>query len=189
MLCAARRRLADAETAYRSALALQPDDVAALTNLGLVLEQLRRLDEAEACQRRALALAPGLADLHNHLAGVLARRPDAQHEAEAEWHYREALRLAPQDARHASNLGALLYDLGRVQEAEQVLRAAVAQAPGLASAQINLGHLLLSVGRLAEGFDHAAQSDALLPHSAVVPGFPEPPPPGAALQWTGQPLQ
>ncbi len=189
VLCAARRRLADAETAYRSALALQPDDVAALTNLGLVLEQLRRLDEAEACQRRALALAPGLADLHNHLAGVLARRPDAQHEAEAEWHYREALRLAPQDARHASNLGALLYDLGRVQEAEQVLRATVAQAPGLASAQINLGHLLLSVGRLAEGFDHAAQSYALLPPTAVVPGFPEPPPPGAALQWTGQPLQ
>ena len=189
VLCAGGRRLAAAEAAYRSALALQPDDVAALTNLGLVLEQLRRLDEAEACQRRALALAPGLADLHNHLAGVLARRPDAGHEAEAERHYREAMRLAPQDARHRSNLGALLYDLGRVQEAEQVLRAAVAQAPGLASAQINLGHLLLSMGRLPEGFAHAAQSYALLPPAAVVPGFPEPVPPGVARQWTGQPLQ
>ncbi|MGC3986324.1 MAG: tetratricopeptide repeat protein [Pseudorhodoferax sp.] len=189
VLCAARRRPADAEAAYRRALALQPDDVAALTNLGLVLEQQRRLDEAEACQRRALALAPDLADLHNHLAGVLARRPDGRHEAEAEWHYREALRLAPQDARHGSNLGALLYDLGRVQEAEQVLRAAVAQAPHLACAQINLGHLLLSVGRLPEGFDHAARSCALLPPAAVVPGFPDPPPPGAAQPWTGQPLQ
>ncbi|GHC78777.1 hypothetical protein GCM10007320_19500 [Pseudorhodoferax aquiterrae] len=189
VLCAASRRPADAEAAYRRALALQPDDVAALTNLGLVLEALRQLDEAEACQRRALALAPDLADLHNHLAGVLARRPDAGHEAEAEQHYREALRLAPQDARHGSNLGTLLYDLGRVQEAEQVLRTAVAQAPGLASAQINLGHLLLSVGRLPEGFGHAARSYALLPPQAVVPGFPEPPPPGAAQQWIGQPLQ
>ncbi|WP_326543366.1 tetratricopeptide repeat-containing glycosyltransferase family protein [Pseudorhodoferax sp.] len=189
VLLAGGRRLDDAEAAYRSAMALQPDDVAALTNLGLVLEQLRRLDEAEACQRRALALAPELADLHNHLAGVLARRPDGHHEAEAERHYREALRLAPQDARHLSNLGALFYDLGRVQEAEQVLRAAVAQAPGLASAQINLGHLLLSMGRLPEGLAHAAQSYALLPPSAVVPGFPTPPPPGAARQWTGQPLQ
>nr|WP_145548705.1 tetratricopeptide repeat protein [Variovorax boronicumulans] len=188
VLCAASQRLADAETAYRHALALQPDDVAALTNLGLVLEQQRRLDEAEACQRRALALAPDLAELHNHLAGVLARRPDERHEAQAEWHYREALRLAPQDARHLSNLGALLYDLGRVQEAEQVLRTAVSQAPALASAQINLGHLLLSMGRLPEGFDHAARSYALLPPQAVVPGFPATPPPGAAQPWAGQAL-
>ncbi|KQP49868.1 tetratricopeptide repeat protein [Pseudorhodoferax sp. Leaf274] len=191
VLLAARRRLAQAEAAYRSALELQPDDVAALTNLGLVLEQQRRIDEAEACQRRALALAPDEAEVHNHLAGVLARRPsaDGRCEAEAEWHYREALRLQPRDARHLSNLGALLYDLGRVHEAERVLRAAVAQAPGLASARINLGQLLLSVDRLAEGFAQAAAGYALLPPGAVAPGFPDPPPPGAAPQWTGQPLQ
>ena len=190
LLLAARQRLADAETAYRQALEQLPDDVAARTNLGLVLERQGRFEEAEACQRQALALAPGVAEVHNHLAGVLARRhsQDGRYEAEAEMHYRQAVRLQPQDARNLSNLGALFYDLGRVHEAEQALRAALVQQPALASAHTNLGQLLLSMGRLPEGFAHTAAGDGALEPGAL-PGFPDPLPAGAAQPWTGQPLQ
>ena len=187
-LLAAQGRHAEAETQYRAVLEHDPGDFAALTNLGLVLEEQRCLPEAEACQRRALALAPHRPEIHNHLAGVLARKHGADgSEAEAELHYREAHRLAPDDARHLSNLGALFFDLGRTREAETTLRAALALDPGLASAHINLGQLLLSLGRLPDGFRHTALRYRLRVPGAV-PGFPDRPPAGAARPWQGQPL-
>ncbi|QHI97142.1 tetratricopeptide repeat protein [Xylophilus rhododendri] len=189
VLLAANKRWPEAEDAYRHALERRPDDVAALTNLGLTLEELRRHDEAEACQRRALALAPDRPEVHNHLAGVLARRQGlgGDAEAEAEFHYREALRLQPENAAHLSNLGALFFDQGRIHEAESAFRAALAQDAELASAHINLGQLLLSMGRLPEGFQHTEMRYRMRVTGSV-PGFPEPPPAGAARQWTGQPL-
>lgn len=186
VLLAAGKRWVEAETLYRSALEMRPDDVATLTNLGLALEELRRFDEAESLQRRALALAPDRAEVHNHLAGVLARKPDGTG-GEAEHHYREALRLQPGHAAHLSNLGALFFDQGRVRAAEDTLRAALAMDPEQPSAHINLGQLLLSLGRLPEGFEHTEMRYRLkVPGS--VPGFPATPPPGAARRWQGEPL-
>lgn len=186
VLLAADKRWAEAETLYCSALQMRPDDVAALTNLGLALEELRRFDEAETLQRRALALAPGRAEIHNHLAGVLARKPQGV-AGEAEHHYREALRLQPGHAAHLSNLGALFFDQGRVQAAEDTLLEALALDPGQPSAHINLGQLLLSLGRLQQGFEHTEMRYRLkVPGS--VPGFPRTPPANAARQWKGEPL-
>lgn len=186
VLLAAGKRWAEAETLYRSALEMRPDDVAALTNLGLALEELRRFDEAETLQRQALALAPERAEIHNHLAGVLARNPRGV-AGEAENHYREALRLQPGHAAHLSNLGALFFDQGRVHEAEETLREALVLDPQQASAHINLGQLLLSLGRLPEGFEHTEMRYRLRVPGAV-PGFPDQPPPHAARQWRGEPL-
>ncbi|MCZ2496549.1 tetratricopeptide repeat protein [Xylophilus sp. Kf1] len=188
VLLAAGRRWAEAEARYRAALALRPDDMAALTNLGLVLEEQRRFEEAEALQRRALALAPDRAEVHNHLAGVLARRADAGGPGgEAERHYREAVRLQPDNAVHRSNLGALWFDQGRLAEAEEALRQALAMDPQQPSAHINLGQLLLSLGRLPEGFEHTEMRYRLRVPGAV-PGFPRQPPAGAARPWRGEPL-
>ena len=186
VLLAAGKRWEEAETCYRTALRSRPDDVAALTNLGLVLESTGRIAEAELLQRRALALAPERAETHNHLAGVLARRGDTAPE-EAEFHYREALRLQPENAAHRSNLGAFFFDTGRVGEAETAFRAALAQDPELASAHINLGQLLLSLGCLQEGFEHTEMRYRMRVPGAL-PGFPNHPAPGSARQWKGEPL-
>ena len=182
---AAGKRWDEAEAAYREALQRLPDDPAAITNLGLVLEEQRRFAEAETCQRRALALAPDRPEIHNHLAGVLARKPEGA--AEAESHYREALRLQPDNAANSSNFGALMFDLGRVDEAQAWLRHALSLDPASASAHINLGQLLLSLGRLPEGFRHTEMRYRTRVPGAV-PEFPEPAPPGAAPQWQGEPL-
>ena len=186
VLLAAGKRWHEAEACYRLALQSQPDDLAALTNLGLVLESLGRLAEAEHLQRRALALAPDRAETHNHLAGVLARGT-GEAPREAERHYREALRLQPGNPAHLSNLGAFLFDEGRLDEAEASLRAAIAQDPALASAHINLGQLLLSLGQLPEGFGHTEMRYRMRVPGAM-PGFPERPAPGSARQWQGEPL-
>lgn len=189
VLLASAKRLFEAEGAYRHALDIQPDEVAALTNLGLVLEEQHRFAEAETFQRHALALAPDIAEVHNHLAGVLSRRqsPDHRYEAEAEFHYREAIRLQPDDARNHSNLGGLLFSLGRDEEAEQALRAALARDPELVSAHTNLGHVLLAMGRLPEGFRHAEMRYHSRATSSLA-GFPRQLSADVAQKWAGQPL-
>src|SRR5262249_20516254 len=51
-------RLKDALASYDQALAMRPDDAAALSNRGLALHELKRFDEALASYDRALALRP-----------------------------------------------------------------------------------------------------------------------------------
>jgi len=78
-------RLAEAETAYRSALARWPESAAAWLALGNVALAGARLDEAEAAFRRASVLAPDSASAWNNLAHVLlfaGRRDEARAAAE-----------------------------------------------------------------------------------------------------------
>lgn len=55
-------KLAEAVSAYRSALALEPAFADAHNNLGVALRRQGNLDEALACHDRALALMPGHPD-------------------------------------------------------------------------------------------------------------------------------
>jgi tetratricopeptide (TPR) repeat protein len=66
-------RGAEAEIAYRSALARWPESAGAWLGLGNVALAGGRLAEAEAAFRRATALAPGSAPAWNNLAHVLVR--------------------------------------------------------------------------------------------------------------------
>jgi len=66
-------RRAEAEAAYRSALARWPDSAAAWLALGNVALAGERLADAEHAFRRATALAPGSAPAWNNLAHVLHR--------------------------------------------------------------------------------------------------------------------
>ena len=60
--CRARSvEVAEAETCYRRALALQPHDAEIWSNLGYVLQKQDRLEDAEAALRRALELDPSSA--------------------------------------------------------------------------------------------------------------------------------
>jgi len=67
-------RAAEAETAYRTALARWPESATAWLALGNVALGEGKLLEAEAAYRRAVALAPDEAPAWNNLAHVLHRR-------------------------------------------------------------------------------------------------------------------
>ncbi|MDB5893796.1 MAG: tetratricopeptide repeat protein, partial [Rhodoferax sp.] len=66
-----QRRLAEAESHYRQALALQPGYAEAHCNLGLVLQDQGRMAEAQAAYRAALATRPDYALAHHNLGNAL----------------------------------------------------------------------------------------------------------------------
>lgn len=73
---AAQGRVMEAETAYRAALTLEPDNPVALNNLAwLLCQEGRSFDEAEQLVRRAIALeGEPRAAYQDTLAAILAAR-------------------------------------------------------------------------------------------------------------------
>ncbi len=84
-------------------------------------------------------------------------------------HYRETLRLEPDNAIAHNNLGMLLAaadaspDQARLAEALDHFRRAVASRPDLAIAQNNLGNLLMRLGRYEDAVAHFEQAIAQNP--------------------------
>jgi tetratricopeptide (TPR) repeat protein len=112
------RRVADAEAAFRNALALAPHSLPALTNLASTLAQTGRLAEAESLMVEALRVDPGDRNTRFNLCEVRAERrlasgEELRHagrttEALTEYHgalaaLEEAARLAPGDSTTAQN--------------------------------------------------------------------------------------
>jgi protein O-GlcNAc transferase len=162
---------AKAETCYRAALAIVPDHVGAIINLGWLLREQGRLDEAESVLEAALssgraeALQPlgNLLELRRARGGdilavwaAIARLDPLNAEAwtqlavaargarplEALDCFRKAVAAEPFSAAHHSNLGIILTDLGRVHEAAAVLRNALVLQPDFADAMVNLASAL-----------------------------------------------
>lgn len=97
----ALRRHAEAEAAYRRALALQPDFAQARLNLGHQLEQLNRADDALAQWQEVLARTPAVTpearDLHLHALNNMARLLELQRRyEEAEARMCESLAIKPE---------------------------------------------------------------------------------------------
>jgi tetratricopeptide (TPR) repeat protein len=104
----------EAETAYRAALNLERDHVAATINLGRLRHMARALPEAEDLYRQALAIAPDHPTAHFNLGVVLEDR-GATEAAIAE--YKEAVRLDPRVADVHFNLARLYQQAGDQQAA------------------------------------------------------------------------
>ena len=124
---------------YREAISADPDDAAAHSNLGFLLNNLKRYDEAEEEYREAIRANPDDAAAHSNL-GVLLN--DLKRHDEAEEEYREAIRANPDLVEAHHNLGLLLNNLKRYDEAEEEYREAIRADPDYAAAHSNLGSLL-----------------------------------------------
>lgn len=147
---AAAQRQGDLQEAvreYRAALAADPRDADAHSNLGSVLDTLGQREEAIAELRAALALEPDLAVAHNNLGAALLR---AGREAEARSELRAALAIDPDYAEAHHNLGLSLAAGGELAAAEEEYRRALAAEPGYLSAEVGLARVLARQGRLAE---------------------------------------
>lgn len=138
---------AEAEAAYRRAIALQPDYVDAHNNLGALLQEQQRLPEAEAAYNNALSLQPGNAGIQFNLALLYH---SVQRPTEAEAAYRRTLAIAPEFVQAYYSLGVLLQEQDRPSEAEAVYRQTIALQPAHAEAHNNLGNILKQHQRLAE---------------------------------------
>ncbi len=143
-------KLAEAESAYRQVLDLDPGRTICLHRLGLIACQAGRIDVAIDLIGRALALDPEDVTLHNDLGVALyneGRRDQAM------MHWRRALDLRPDDPLAYGNLGVAWQNLGRFDQATEQYRRAVALKPEFAAGHSNLGVALMEMGRFedAEG--------------------------------------
>jgi tetratricopeptide (TPR) repeat protein len=105
---------AEAETAYRRAIAADPAHVAAHINLGRLRHAGKALEEAERLYRRALELEPNHSTARFNLGVVLEDRGATTEAIEA---YREAARLDPRVADVHFNLARLYQQTGDQQAA------------------------------------------------------------------------
>ncbi|MGE9761832.1 tetratricopeptide repeat protein [Pseudomonas sp. PDM20] len=128
---AAMHRLPEAESAYRRAVALNPQADRAWNNLGNILKnsfQAERRNEALECYRRAIAANPRYANAYNNLGHALDSISGDK--AGAEENFRAAIAHNPKLLQAHLNLADILDRTGRVHEALECLRAALALQPG-----------------------------------------------------------
>jgi tetratricopeptide (TPR) repeat protein len=154
-------RLSEAETAYRSALALDPNFVTALCNFGSLLKLTGNLAEAEQSYRNAIAIQPTLIEAHFNLSNLLQ---DTQRFQEAELSLRVVLELMPNHAGARCNLGNLLKRSKCYDAAEAEYRVAIELQPDFAEAYFNLGGLFQGMGRVAEAESAFRKSVELRPN-------------------------
>ncbi|PWC58289.1 hypothetical protein TSH7_09175 [Azospirillum sp. TSH7] len=161
-------RLAEAEAAYRAAIAADPGREApghadALHLLGLLMHQTGRNDEALALIGAALRTDPAFPQAWNHLG--LVQEADKRH-AESARAFTRALALHPAFAEALTHLGLVHQTCGRVEEAVKLHRRCIALQPEHLPAHANLGHACELMGRMAEANGHYRRALALQPGSA-----------------------
>lgn len=108
---------AKAAEAYETALEFAPDDVDAMSNLGVAYYSLGELDRAIEQYTKAIELAPNDADIHSNLAAAYVQKhqtsgaPDQLDKALEE--YQKAVELNPNLAQAFFGLGVVNAVLGQ----------------------------------------------------------------------------
>ena len=142
-------RYAEAGTAYRTAIVLNPQLTRAYSGLGNALLRLCLFDEAEDPFREAIRLEPTNAVAHCNLGYALQGQ---EHYADAETAFREAIRLEPTNAVAHCNLGYALQGQEHYADAETAFREEIRLEPTNAVAHCNLGYAL-------QGQEHYADAE------------------------------
>jgi protein O-mannosyl-transferase len=135
----------NSETLFQHALAVAPDNVVALVNLGVTYDDERRYDEALATYKRAEQLENGpYYQLHDNLGEILDRfgKP-----AEALAEYRIAIQEEPDDASSHNGAGSELVALGKYDEALAEFAIAEKLKPDYSAPYLETAKLYLAQGR------------------------------------------
>jgi tetratricopeptide (TPR) repeat protein len=123
---ATRRRVADAETEFRAALALEPTFVPAYVNLADLYRAEQREPDVRRVLEDGLKAAPDAAALHFALGLALVR---AQRSADALTHLERAAARAPDNARFVYIYAVALHSAGRPRQAVAVLEKGLERHP------------------------------------------------------------
>lgn len=149
----------DAETAYRRAMELAPDDPKLPYNLAVVLEDRGGdLDEVVGLYRRFAEREPKFPPVHFRIGGVLARKGDLAAAAEA---YRTALSLDPKLTIARRSLGQVLIALDDARTAIAELERVAVEAPGDGATQAALAQAYTLIGDAVRATAAAAKAREL----------------------------
>ena len=142
--------LVAALASFDRAIRLKPDAVAALTNRGLVLQDMGLVDEAIRSYQTALRHDPDAPEALNNLGLALQ---DAGSLEEAVVAFDRALDSAPAFAAAHYNRGDALSELGRLDDAKFAIDAALAIDADLGEAYCGRGVVSLKQGNPAEAIE------------------------------------
>lgn len=152
-----------AEAAFRKALELEPNNVRAHCDLGLLLVNNKRFDEAIVQCVEALRLEPNNAEAHGNMGIALVSKRKFD---EAFEHFNEALRLDPGRAETHVNLANALVMMGSPDAAIQHLIEALRLKPENADIHNNMGRLLADRNKLDEAIKHYTEALRINPNYA-----------------------
>ncbi len=158
-------RGAEAEQAFRRALALRPRFVDALINLGIVLHQQGRLGEALELYGRAAREAPAEPRAHHNLGVALE---DMGRRGEAETSFRRAIAADSTFALSHKRLAEMLLARDDLSGAVASYRRSLAHGPGDVDAHLGLGTALARSG------DGVGAVESFRAAAALAPDAPGP---------------
>jgi tetratricopeptide (TPR) repeat protein len=136
----------EAKQLLARAIALAPDFVAALIDLGRMLKEQDRYEEAIACFDRAIVLEPDNSQAH-YLRGATLAPAALTHEAIGA--YERCLQLRPRHAGALLGLGHALKAVGRQREAIEAYRQCLSLKPDNGETWWSLANL--KTYRLSDG--------------------------------------
>ncbi|MEW9307852.1 MULTISPECIES: tetratricopeptide repeat protein [Labrys] len=153
-------RLAEAQSLYRKAVALQPTNSPVLRLYGVCLQQQGQLNQAIAQFRRAIAAQPSNAEAWRNLGVALQDKGDMAGAVEA---YQKAIGWQPGYGEAFRNLGNALAVQKRWNEAVVAYREALRLKPDYAEAHTNLGAALLEKDDIEGAIEAHQRAIALMP--------------------------
>ena len=118
----------DAAERLEHALVLFPERPFFWTELGTCYREDKRTAEAAFCYSKAKAIDPNNFSVAFHLAVL---ETDIGEWAEAEEHFKDALRLKPSDTHTLMNLANVLRKLDKLDESEAYVRKALELEPSI----------------------------------------------------------
>jgi Flp pilus assembly protein TadD len=155
-----QRKYRTAEKQYQTILEKDPNNLDALSNLGVVYFRTGKIGTAESTLKKALAIAPNDASVLTTL-GIVHYRQSRFDEALKE--LRKAIEINPNSATAHNYLGITASQKGRQQEAEKEMLQAIANDPNYADAHFNLAVLLITTQPPSRALarEHYARATAL----------------------------
>ncbi|MCG8452743.1 MAG: tetratricopeptide repeat protein [Spirochaetales bacterium] len=132
----AKGEIDHAEKAWKSALALEPNNGEAWNNLGVLLRQKGRHTEALNAFQRAQTLSPERPDIPYNIGNL---HKAAGEDSEAISAYNAAISIAPAYAPAYNNLGTLYEKRQEREKALEVFRRGLANDSGNAPLRFNMG--------------------------------------------------
>lgn len=163
-IVAARAGRPDAAVEFiGKAIAIDPTDAAAHSNLGEYYRRLGKTDAAISSLRRAIELQPEHSNSWNNLGNTLKDQGKLDDALAA---YNKAAQLQPDFAIAHNNIGVVLRLKGNLDESLAAFDGAIALEPDYGDAHGNRGNALREKGRLDEAIAEYRRAIELSPDSA-----------------------
>lgn len=149
-----------AEKQYRQILEKNPNNLDALSNLGVVYFRVGKIRSAESTLNKAVAIAPN-DDFVLTTLGIVHYRQSKFDDALME--LRKAIEINPNSPTAHNYLGITASQKGRQEEAEKEMLQAIAKDPNYADAHFNLAVILITTQPSSKELarEHYARATAL----------------------------